>query len=463
MDFGVRESVVRFVSKYNAKGYKYKSNTVINAAIMMYSIFGAITLIIIVGLAVAFPFIFNISDEDITLSRVLVVITGLTISQTFVFNVFRGVIMALQRYDIFYKISIITQLVRVVLIVTFLSKGYGILSLAIIQFFTSLGSSFVMYLSSKKVMEKNDIYYKLQLISLARFVAYGKKLFNYSFFVLINNLSQKAMFASAAVIIGIFLPAAQVTFFAIAGNLIEYLRKLSRVTSQIFNPLASELEAKNDYERLKVLLIDSSKLSLLTGLPICIVYIIAGADFIGLWMGEEYSKLSGSVLIVLSVSQITSLPHHAISNILYGISKHHITAYLRVFEAIANVTISVILVQSIGIIGVAYGTAIPHILVTTFILPVVISKIIGLNVFEYLYKSYLLPIVAVIPFTLVCNYVNTEYPADNLAKFFINIILTLPIFFVSAWYISFSKEERIKYMKYINTVLRKKSNIKTES
>ena len=454
MDFGVRESVVRFVSKYHAKKHSRKSIDVINAAIMMYSILGIITIIIVCCLAIAFPYIFDISEENITLTRLLVFITGFTISQTFVFNVFRGILMALQRYDIFYKIGIVFQLIRVVLIVTLLNLGYGVIALGVIQFVISLGSSLVMYFVSRKIMDENDIKFKFVLLPYTKFLAWAKKLFNYSFFVLVNNLSQKAIFTSDAMVIGIFMPTSAVTFYAIAGTLIDYIRKLSKITAQVFNPLASELESKNDNERLKLVLIQGSKLSLLIGLPVVMVYVMMGSQFIGLWMGPEYAELSGKVLFVLAVSQILSLPHYTVSSILYGISKHNIIAYLHVLEAIANLALSIILVQSMGIIGVAFGTAIPHIIVVMLILPVIISKILNMNYFTYILSSYVSPLISIIPFTAACYWVNTYYPASNLLYFFMEVILLLPVYGVTAWYLSFTKEERVKYSGVLISVLK---------
>ena len=87
-DFGVRESVLRFVSKFQATNERQKINEYIRAALNIYSGIFAFCVFVTCGLSYLFPFIFDIPDDTIRIARIVVLITGLNVAQIFIFNVF---------------------------------------------------------------------------------------------------------------------------------------------------------------------------------------------------------------------------------------------------------------------------------------------------------------------------------------------------------------------------------------
>ena len=136
-----------------------------------------------------------------------------------------------------------------------------------------------------------------------------KKVVNYSVFVMLGNIGQKIIFYTDAMVIGIFLPASTITYYAIAGSLIEYLRKFVMTMAHVLSPLTSELEASREDKQIITVLIQGTKFSLLFGTPICTVYFFMGQNFISLWMGSEFAYPAWSVLSILSITHLFSLPH----------------------------------------------------------------------------------------------------------------------------------------------------------
>ena len=445
MDFGVRESIIKYVSRYSASGDKEKLDEILTSGNLIYCFIGLNCVLVSVVLAYFFPDIVNISDEITPTARIVVILAGLTVGQTLAFNVFGGILMGLQRFDIFNKVGIIFAFVRLASVLIFLNLDYGIIALALIQLFVGLGTNITIYISSRRLLNKQDIHFHYSKHSLRERIPTFKKLYHYSVYVLINNLGEKAIFYTDALIIGIFLPAASVTFYAIAGTLIEYLRRLILMTNNVLNPLTSELDSRQEMDKIHSVLIQGGRFSMLIALPICIIYLIMGRQFIGLWMGTEYTLLSGDVLFVLSISTLISIPHSTISNVLYGISRHKIIAYLRMIEAVCNLSLSLILVQTMGIVGVAIGTAIPHILLMSIILPILVARNIGLSGRLYIINVYAKPLAASIPFALFCYTVDLFIPKQSLLFFFLQVSLIIPTYFLGVWFICLDKEERFNY------------------
>jgi len=457
LDFGVRESIIRYVSKHEATGDAGELNEVLNAGILLYSAIGLVCLIITGTLAWLFPMVFNVDTADVTVARIVVILSGITIAQMLVFNVFSGILMGLQRYDIFNKIGILFAFLRLALILVFLNMGYNLIALALIQLAVGLGNNLVIYLYSRKLLKQHNIPFRYTSSSWQQRKPVLKQLYNYSIHVLINNLGQKAIFYTDALVIGIFLSASAVTFYAIAGNLIEYLRRLIILANMVLNPVASELESRQQTKSINDLLIQGSRFSFLLALPICITYLTMGREFIGLWMGDEYSSLSGDVLLILTVTVLLAIPHNTISSILYGISKHKLIARLRIVEALCNLGLSMVLVNYMGIAGVALGTAIPQFFLMTIMLPVLAGREMRLSMTQYWSQVYISPLLASLPFVGITLFASTELPTQSLLIFFIQLTLMLPIYIISVSIVCFSSEERATYWAMVRRLVSPKS------
>jgi len=269
----------------------------------------------------------------------------------------------------------------------------------------------------------------------------------------VNNLGQKVIFYTDALVIGLFVSASAVTFYAIAGNLIEYLRRLILLANSVLNPAISELESKAETGQIQELLIQGCKFSVLVALPICITYGVMGRSFIGLWMGSEYAQPSGDVLFILTLSTLMSLPQNTISNVLYGTSNHHMIAKLRTYEAVANLALSLVLVRFFGIVGVALGTAVPQVVIMGILLPLMVARVIGFSLSRYCREVYLLPCAASLPYLVLSWWVGAYYPAELLISFFLQILALLLCYLAAVYCICFNRQERHYYKSLIKSII----------
>jgi len=437
LDFGVRESVIKYVAEYNEKKDNKLLGDIIESALRMYALVCFICIAVSLCLALLLPVIFSISHDVIPTARLVVIISGIDIALAFVFNIFVGILMGMQRYDLFSTVSIGISIIRAILTVAFLSQGYGIVALALIQLFLNVCTNVIIYFAARR-----SLTFRLNVRHVEKRRWIYKMLFNYGFFVLLNNVCYMVCLHGATLIIAIFLPVSAVTFYAIAANLIEYMKKIIFAGTQVFNPLTSQLDARNETDKITTLLIQGTKFSLLLGLPVATVYFIMGRQFIGLWMGAEYSDIAGQVLAVLTVMTLFSLPHYTVISILLGLNKHKITAYCRLIEAVANIGLSVLLIKQFGIIGVAYGAAVPHVIMVIFVFPVIISRIVGITLSEYVRNAYFGPLFAGVPFAVACYFASFNYTSHSLLAFFSEVIVLLPIYMIGVWFVAFTRKER---------------------
>jgi O-antigen/teichoic acid export membrane protein len=317
-----------------------------------------------------------------------------------------------------------------------LTIGYGIVALALLQFVLALVQNLFTYRVSRTLLP----YLSLHVSWPRRDEAV--RLLNYGKYVLIANVGDKIVFATDSIIVGAFQPIAALTYYAIGGSLIEQFRSFVMSMASIVNPLSSSLEARKEASSLALVVTTGARAAIVLGLPICIGFFLLGKVFIGLWMGQEYAEPAGQVLIVLALGHLIGLPYYTISGVLYGLGRHHVVAYSRIFEGAINLTLSVILVQQYGIVGVALGTVIPHIIVVLAILPPTLRRWVPIDLRGYYLAAYVRPLVASLPFWAACWFIATEVRPADFLTFFASVGAALVTYVVPCWFVVLSLDER---------------------
>jgi O-antigen/teichoic acid export membrane protein len=127
-------------------------------------------------------------------------------------------------------------------------------------------------------------------------------------------------------------------------------------------------------------------------------------------MGPEHVG-SAALLTILAVPQVTSLSQYTSALILVATARHRVLAYIVLGEGIANLALSVFLVQSMGVAGVAWGTAIPHIAATAVILPLYTLRTLGLGVWPYFRAAFVRPLLCGVPVAALCYVLAGRFPA----------------------------------------------------
>ena len=441
-DFGVRESVIRYTSKYVARRQGGQLNKILTVA---FSVYGVVTLLVFAATAVlvyAAPYFLNFEPEYRSDARWTIALVGATIAQTFVFNVFSGVVLGLQRWVLNNVIGIIIVLVRTALIVVALKAGHGIVMLASVQLASAIASGLATWVLAVRYLKDEGTPMRLVRLKARQFKALFSRVFRYGFFVLLNNIGQKLILTSDAIIIATYLPVVSVTYFAIAGSLIDPLRSLLASTAHVFAPVASNLHTQGKHAELGAAMVSGTKLILILALPVGVTFAVLGSEFIRLWMGEEFAVPSGQVLAILGIAAVASTPSFVTNMVLYGISRHNISANLKLAEAAVNLTLCIILVRKMGILGVAIGAAIPHIISSAMIMPYLVCKAIGYPLGRFYSATLTGPLLAAVPVVLIELWMRQRLQFTGLVEFFAAIAGVCVVYVVAVFFLGLDGRER---------------------
>jgi O-antigen/teichoic acid export membrane protein len=415
LDFGVREAVIRNASRANAKHAERKLNRVYSVSLGLYTCIGLLCVLASLVPAFALEHWIEVDPAKLREAQLAVILSGATIGLSFVFNLYSGILSGFQRFDLANSVTVPFQLVRAAAVVVTLGAGYKIAGLALVQLCITVASGLTLVIVCHIQLRKLGMRLHLLGLPLRRTVALAKKLLSYSVQVLISNIGQRITFASDALIVATFLPVTAVTYYAIAGSLIDYFRNFAVSTVQVFNPMASHHHALRQQDRIRGTLLSSTTLAQILGAPVLMAYMIFGEQFIGLWMGERFADASGAVLLALGIGMLLSPAHHAMVSVLYGLGKPQIVARARLAEAAANLVLSIILVNQIGLLGVALGTTIPHLILTGVLLPWFACQASGLGFGEFYAKVVGRCVLISLPFLIGAVLLNHYVRFPNLA------------------------------------------------
>lgn len=265
---------------------------------------------------------------------------------------------------------------------------------------------------------------------------------SYGGYAFVAQLASSVIDRAGVIVIGAFLPMTAVTVFAIASGLIDYARALVGGIRTTLAPRASALEGRGQRDALRALALQGARYCTLLVLPIAATFALRGSSFIGLWMGAEYGGPSGAVLAVLAVRLVFLGATGAAANVMLGASRERAVARVFVVEAVVNVTAMLLLVRPFGLLGAAWGTAVPTVVAALLVWPWLLRESFGVGVRRYLGSSWGLPVAAQLPFIGATWLVERLWPAASLLVFIGQVAMLMPLALLGLWYVGLSAAER---------------------
>lgn len=441
LDFGVRGAVTRYVAKFHTTEEDQDASLVASSGMLIFSAAGLLAITIATGLAVFAVAHFRIPTEYQAAARIVLVLTGANIAASLLGGVFGGIIVGLQRFDLVNGVDILGTGLRALCIVLALRSGRGLITLACIQLAITVARGTANFIISHK------LYPTLKLSFSNADRAHSRLIFSFSAYMFLIQIGADLIYYTDTVVIGAFLPVAMITFFMIAGNLLEYTRAMLTGISHTVSPYASQLEAKGDHAGLQHALLTSCRFGSAVACPILITFMIRGGTFIGLWMGPQYVSLSGLVLRILSLMTFFSAGTYQAGSIMLGISKHKPLVLVRMGEGIWNLALSILLVKRLGIVGVAWGTTIPGIAFCLLFWPWYVQRTLNIHPLRYVVSTWVRPWLSLVPFALLTYAVERTWSSPNLLVFFSQVALVIPVALAGIWFGCVEQKYREKYFR----------------
>ena len=122
---------------------------------------------------------------------------------------------------------------------------------------------------------------------------------------------------------------------------------------------------------------------------------------------------SYSILVLLIVPRTLYLAQSTSIRILLGMGRHRVLATVLLLEGAMNLLLSLFLVRRMGIVGVAWGTAIPLACTSLFFLPRHMCRELDVPLGTFLARAYRLPLILAAFQAVVLWLISREFPVHS--------------------------------------------------
>lgn len=385
LDLGIRSSIVKYTAKFVATGDLDSLSRYLSTSLAFYLSIGVVVLLGTIAGYFYLHLLFRIPAELLPSVRLLVLLSGAGIAITFPLTVFSAALEGLQKFSWLQLSQIGIALLRALLIVVALLNGGGLLAIGTITVAMGVISYLVFACMALYALPVRPSFQRVEFKAFREMAAYGV----FAFAIL---AAEKLRFQSDPLVIGALVSSTAIAAFSVAARLVEYSSYAVRSMSQIFTPMASQFEAVGDLARLRRTFIAGNRASAFIILPICVALIIAGRPVMEAWVGARYVN-SYPILLLLIVPRTLYLAQSTSIRILMGMGRHRVLASVLLLEGGVNLLLSILLARRFGVIGVAWGTAIPLACTSLFFLPRHLCRVLDVPLKAFFKSAYGLPLV----------------------------------------------------------------------
>jgi O-antigen/teichoic acid export membrane protein len=389
LDFGVGPSIVRFAAKARGEQAPEETSRVASVGLAMYAAIGLVTLPL--GLLVAWlvPVLVETPDDLVWPARISTFLIVLSLAARFPLGLFTNLLLAQQRFDVQNLANFVSIVAYAVLVVLLVPNGGGLILLGALTLATTLLRLALPLFWVRR--EVPGLRLRREHVTRARV----RELTAFSWSMFLIHVASKVVFSTDVVVVGIVLGPVAATLYAIPAKLFTMAFGLSSAATNLTFPAFAEYEGAGDRERQRRLLLaglrGGSAVATLLVLPLLLI----PDQLIHAWVGDGYGE-SSSTMALLALVAFVHQPVYLLTQYLTARGRQHGIAHALIAAVAANVVLSVILAEAVGMWGVALATLITDVAALAYALPRLVAPVADVPV-RRLAGAILRPLVPAAP------------------------------------------------------------------
>ncbi|XMO86163.1 oligosaccharide flippase family protein [Algibacter sp. AS12] len=425
LDFGLNNTIVRFVAKYRAENDSKGQENFLATTMVLYLIIS--TVIVSIGLI-----FYNYIDTYFTKMNAAEIEIAKTIYKIFIFNLaiglpgaaLTGICYGHEDFVFPKTLNIIRYILRSITVVAVLLLGGRAISLVIID---SIFNVLIISITSYYVFRKLKVKIKLHEFS----INFIKHIFSYSTWIFVFALVSLFQWKAGHWVLGRISPPEVLTIYGIGIVLGTYYGAFSTAISSVFLPRATKMSVDDaSGEELTDMMIKIGRLSFIVLMFILTAFALFGRQFVFLWvggeLGEDGSFQSWIIALMIMVAYTLPLVQGFGNSILEAKSKLRFKAILYLSFMLIGTVLGAILAEKYQAIGMMVGTVIAWLIVQN-VMNFYYHKTIGLNIPRF-FKSLLNKTFVVVIIASAIGYAINFIPGIGWWNFIIKATLYAMVF-----------------------------------
>jgi O-antigen/teichoic acid export membrane protein len=182
--------------------------------------------------------------------------------------------------------------------------------------------------------------------------------------------------------------------------------------TQFVNPLSSQLDARNDFDSLRELIILSVQGAYLVFAPLAVFLIAFGRELLTLWVGKSYVS-AYPLLVLITLGMGSAAAQFSVQSMLFGIERHKQLMWYRVAEGVSITVLGSIALYGWGLEAFAFVIAVTLLSTNLFFIPLHLCKILDLPLRRYLLQGCVKPCILALPAAVVLVVLRFILPVES--------------------------------------------------
>ena len=398
LGLGLNSAINRRIPMYLAKDDEKGIRKVVSTALFFFSIMALVLVVLTVILSVKIGDWFSIPPELVREASVLTWVVGLGWAISTPLQLTTAVLSGMQRYDMVSIVTVVSLTLRTILTVVLLLRGYGLVTLGLIYAVSEIASRGVQHLLARRLLPKGYMSWRhVDRTLLKEMLFYGMNTFLYAVGVLI-------IYRASETITGICLSPANVSQLQVAAAGLLLLSEFMQAFTGAIKPAVSDLDARDDQEKVRLIAFLMKKYSLLILIPAAAFLMIMGREFLTVWIMRASGDVAtvqsmATILAILTAGYCLVLSQHSNYLVLSGRGEHRVFGILTAVEAVLCISIAVYSVQVLGwgLEGIAWSNLLPMGLVAGIILPIYFIRKMKISAWDSLRNVWLPALLSTLP------------------------------------------------------------------
>jgi O-antigen/teichoic acid export membrane protein len=448
LEIGIQTAIGKFIAEYHAAGDTAASGRVASTAFSILSILGAFGIVVLGFIAAEIPFLFHqVPAGIIGPMRLGILAIGWSTALLLPFSVTQGIFVGLQRYAIPATLNSVGRVLPSLAIIVLLLLHGTLMQMALLIAGFNLLNIFAQWYCWQRFAGAEV---PLRLFSLDRPTA--RRLLAYCSVLAIWLVGSLFISGLDTVIVGRY-DFHNTGFYGIASSVTNFMLLIVGSALGPLMPAVSSVQAKRTPRQLGSLLVRTTRYCVLLLMVLALPLLIAGFPLLRIWIGTTYASGAVRFLPVLVLANVIRQLGYPYALMVVATGTQRLATVSPVVEAIVNLTLSLILVRSMGALGVAIGTLVGA--CVGFLLHLLLSMRLTLRIIDpgrarLILRGILRPAVCALPSLLVLPWLRSRslvpLPPALLALW---ALATMAL----AWMTGLTNDERHSMMARARTLL----------
>lgn len=448
LSIGLSSSINRYIPVFLARDDADGIQRVVSTSLFFFVMLALAVVVISLVIYFNVESWFVIKPELVRTAGVLVLIVGFSLVFAMPLQPSTAILSGLQRYDLINVVLIALLFVRTALLVVLLGRGYGLVTVGIIYGLCEIIARILHSAFTVKLLPAVSLSpAKIDLTLFKDMLIYGANTFLYATGAII-------IYQASSLIIGVFMGTAEISQFFVATTGVFLLSQLVSAFTAAVKPAVSDLDARDDQERVKEIAFLTQKYSLLLIVPGGFFLVAMGKEFLQVFFSDRFEDPAAIdrmavILAIIAVAHCVRLAQHSSFLVLVGRGQHRIFGVLTAVMALLCVSISVVSVKFLdwGLLGIAWSNFLPMVLISGVILPLYFNWKMRISMLQCARNVWRPAILGSLPAVAAIGIWKYVAAPDSWSEILGVVIVGMALTLAGGWFLSLEDSERRRFAR----------------